>query len=310
MEAEYCYNTGDFVNAKISLNKALHKAWLAGQWSIELAAMFLKIRIDFMNGGFENMFRLLTKMRKDMTDQVEYQSLRTVELCEIAFYSWLDQKYKIPESLAQPESGSIRLMYPAYAMFNLIYGRVLLINEKYAELLGSAEYFLETASVYPNLLGIVYTHIFLAAANLKLFRKKEARENLKKTMDIAMPDRLYMPFVENCDYIEPLIRALFNEGLYMEEAQQIFDLYKIYSALKEEIKLKYFPDDKKVLSEREMEIAVLAAEGLTNNEIAQKLYISPNTVKYSLKSIYSKLSINKRVHLKQYIDKLDDSKKL
>ena len=174
MEAEYCYNTGDFVNAEISLNKALHKARLAGQWSIELAAMLLKIRIDFMNGNFENMFNLLTKMRKDMTDKVEYQSLRTVELCEIAFHSWFDQKLKIPESLAQSETGSIRLMHPAYAMFNLIYGRVLLINERYAELLGSAEHFLETASVYPNLLGIVYTHIFLAAANLKLFQKKES----------------------------------------------------------------------------------------------------------------------------------------
>ena len=91
MEAEYYYNMGDFINAEISLNKALHKARCAGQWSIELAAMFLKIRIDFMNGDFESMFRLLTKMRKDMTDQVEYQSLHTVELCEIAFYSWFDQ---------------------------------------------------------------------------------------------------------------------------------------------------------------------------------------------------------------------------
>ena len=125
-----------------------------------------------------------------------------------------------------------------------------------------------------------------------------------------MPDRLYMPFAENCDYIEPIIRALSDEGLYVEETQQILELYKTYSALKEELKHKYFQDDKNVLSEREMEIAALAAEGLTNNEIAQKLYISPNTVKYSLKSIYSKLSINKRVHLKQYMDKLDDSKKL
>ncbi len=310
MEAEYYYNMGDFINAEISLNKALHKARPAGQWSIELAAMFLKIRIDFMNGDFENMFYLLTKMRKDVTDQVAYQSLRTVELCEMGFYSWLDQKYKIPESLAQPETGSIRLMHPAYAMFNIIYGRVLLINEKYTELLGSAEYFWETAAVYPNLLGIVYTHIFLAAANLKLFRKNEARENLKKALDIAMPDRLYMPFVENCDYIEPLINALSDEGLYIEETQQIFDLYKTYSALKDAIKRKYFPNDTNILSEREMEIAVLAADGLTNNEIAQKLFISPNTVKYSLKSIYSKLSINKRVHLKQYMDKLDNSKNL
>ena len=124
------------------------------------------------------------------------------------FYSQLDQKYKIPETLARPQNGDIRLLHASYAMFNIIYGRVMLINEQYTELIGSAEYFLETASFYPNMLGVIYTYIYLAAANRKINRAEEAHENLKKAMDIAMPDKLLMPFVENADYIEPLIREL------------------------------------------------------------------------------------------------------
>ena len=58
--------------------------------------------------------------------------------------------------------------------------RVMLINEQYTELIGSAEYFLETASFYPNMLGVIYTYIYLAAANLKIHRAEEAQENLSK----------------------------------------------------------------------------------------------------------------------------------
>ncbi len=50
------------------------------------------------------------------------------------------------------------------------------------------------------------------------------------------------------------------------------------------------------------EIARLVALGLSNNEIANRLYISPNTVKTLLKRIFEKLGIGTRGMLKQYID--------
>ena len=48
------------------------------------------------------------------------------------------------------------------------------------------------------------------------------------------------------------------------------------------------------LSERELEILVLIAAGLKNTEIADKLFISLNTVLYHNKNIYSKLGVSKR----------------
>ena len=302
MEAECHYHSGDFVSAEIFLNKAIRKALPAGQWGIELAAMFLQTRIDLMKGDFQSMFRLLANMREAMAERVEYQYLHHVELCEMLFYSQLDQKYKIPETLARPQNGDIRLLHASYAMFNIIYGRVMLINEQYTELIGSAEYFLETALFYPNMLGVIYTYIYLAAANLKVHRAKEAHENLKKAMNIAMPDGLLMPFVEHADYIEPLVRELTIHGTYQKEAAQILKLYEVYGAAKEKIKKTYFPEKNRALTVRENEIASLAAKGLTNKEIADALFISPNTVKFALKSVFSKLSITSRALLKQHFE--------
>jgi DNA-binding NarL/FixJ family response regulator len=48
------------------------------------------------------------------------------------------------------------------------------------------------------------------------------------------------------------------------------------------------------LSEREIETLNLLAQGLTNKEIANRMYISTNTVKRHLKSIFEKLEINTR----------------
>ena len=48
------------------------------------------------------------------------------------------------------------------------------------------------------------------------------------------------------------------------------------------------------LSERELEILVLIIAGLKNKEIAEKLFISLNTVLYHNKNIYSKLGVSKR----------------
>ena len=51
------------------------------------------------------------------------------------------------------------------------------------------------------------------------------------------------------------------------------------------------------LTEREREIASLLAEGLTNRQIADRLYISEGTVKNYISAIYDKTGIHDRVKL-------------
>lgn len=50
----------------------------------------------------------------------------------------------------------------------------------------------------------------------------------------------------------------------------------------------------KTLTKREMEILTLVAEGLTNEEIGKKIFISEKTVKTHLTNIFDKLKVNNR----------------
>jgi DNA-binding NarL/FixJ family response regulator len=61
----------------------------------------------------------------------------------------------------------------------------------------------------------------------------------------------------------------------------------------------------KALTPREADVAVLAADGLTDREIAQQLTVSRHTVGHHLKRIYRKLGIDSRIALTRLLTRHD-----
>ncbi|NBJ70839.1 MULTISPECIES: response regulator transcription factor [Clostridia] len=62
------------------------------------------------------------------------------------------------------------------------------------------------------------------------------------------------------------------------------------------------------LSKRELDIAYLLAEGLSNKDIAQRLYLSEGTVKNYISSIYQTFQMNNRKQLMTYFKELLEKK--
>ena len=130
-------------------------------------------------------------------------------------------------------------------------------------------------------------------------KRKDAVEKLEKALEIALSDRLYMIFAENYTDIEDLLDEIYEKGNFKAEIDEIRRLQKPYDKF-----LKFVKKEKsKVveLSERELEVANLAAQGFTNNEIAKTLFVSVNTVKTILKAVFKKLCIKSRQEIKDII---------
>jgi DNA-binding NarL/FixJ family response regulator len=61
---------------------------------------------------------------------------------------------------------------------------------------------------------------------------------------------------------------------------------------------RQIPERQEELTPQELQIALMAAEGLTNREIGQRLYLSHRTVGSHLYRIYPKLDITSRFQLR------------
>jgi DNA-binding CsgD family transcriptional regulator len=55
------------------------------------------------------------------------------------------------------------------------------------------------------------------------------------------------------------------------------------------------------LTATELSVATLVAEGLTNRQVAAKLYLSPHTVGFHLRQVFRKLEISSRVELARMV---------
>jgi DNA-binding NarL/FixJ family response regulator len=104
-----------------------------------------------------------------------------------------------------------------------------------------------------------------------------------KGFQVGGVDYISKPF-----HIEEVVARVENTIRLHQHIQQ----KQVVSVQEQEEKI-----DSYQLSERELEILKLYASGKQRNEIAQQLFISDNTVKSHLKSLFSKLDINSRTQL-------------
>lgn len=296
-EAEWYYYIGEFESAEIFAYKAIPEARASEQnLDVVLCAYFLLARLALLKSDLTQAQLLMTQMRDEIKQKQAYTLIYTIELCDAYFNACLGQADKISDWLIE-EQYLKNMFFPSIAFANIVSGKTLMCQGKATKLLGLAEQFLEQASFFPNLLGCMYTEIYVAAANCRLSRTDAGVKALKRSIDMALPDSLIMPFVENAHQIMPLLDVLIQEEAYSGFIREIMKTGSQYRSAIDKIKAEHFTNKVPKLTAREKEIALLVIEGLNNNEIGTALYISPNTVKRDLKNIFSKLGITSRALL-------------
>lgn len=293
MKAEWYFNRGLLEDAELWCHKGLHDSMKYGQWSIYLPAVFLQLRMAVFKGDYAYAQYLMNRTRKEIEGVRQYMLLHTIDLCDAWLYALLEQPGKIPEWIAAGELTSSRLMHPALPALETAYLQALLARGEYGAVIAREEDARRLCQIYPNLLSELYLDLQLAQAYLHYHKDAEAREHMERALKLAMPDELYMPLAE----LSPLLGELLPKTLtrlYPKDTKAVMALAGQYRAAHDGILAEFFPrEETHGLTERELEVAKLAARRKSNLEIAQTLYLSENTVRVMRTTIYRKLGFER-----------------
>lgn len=303
MRAEILFMRGNFKDAEVLCQKALYMAETRNQVIVYLCTMFLMMRMACFQGDYENMKAISKSIRKKVESSGESDKSFMADLCEGFVYIMLDKVKGIPnwlkdEKMIEMKCSSILSLNAA----NIIYAKYLLVNEEYSKFLGISGQMLGTTKVYNNILFETYLYIYIAYANSMLGNKAKSVKFINEAIDLAEPDGFVMPFVENYTYFYECFEP---DARYQERIDFMNKVGSVYRKNEKKIKFiqsSYREDVDYGLTNRELQIARLAAERLSNKEIADQLYIAVGTVKSNLKTIFSKLQIKSRAELKDYFN--------
>ncbi len=119
---------------------------------------------------------------------------------------------------------------------------------------------------------------------------------LEKALTLAKPGGFIRTFVDEGPPIARLLYKALSRGIapdYVRRLLAAFPVAKVEQT--DSLKAQTSRSDLiEPLSERELEVLQLIAKGLTNPEIASRLFLSPHTVKVHAHNIYGKLGVHNR----------------
>ena len=152
----------------------------------------------------------------------------------------------------------------------------------------SVEPLISWARANNTIMAEIYLRLTCAAIYHNCGKDEDAIYHIDKAIELALPDKFYGVLAEYCRALDSLMEkrlSLIDEGAWKE----VKKLYKIYnegwSKLSGAVRGKTILT---TLSDKEREVAKLAAFGMGNQEIADNLHLSLSVVKQAVRIVSEK----------------------
>lgn len=294
--AEYCYFSGRAEEAA-----QVASAYLTSpDMSARLSACFIYAYANLSIGNIPQARLTLGEMAASLA-ATEGQSaqLRAVSAFAASAGAVL---LHLPLPKETPEAeGFLPLLPPGVRAFALyVQAHRLYLKEEYALSAGVVEATLSMgAASYP--ISAIYLHLVAVMDYMSLKQPNRAESHLLTAWDIARPDDLIEGFGEHHGLLGGMLEAVIKPK-WPKDFRRIIDITYRFSSgwrrVHNPITGEDVADD---LTTTEFAMAMLAARGWSNQEIAAHLHISINTVKSHLSEAMRKLGVDTRKELGQYM---------
>jgi LuxR family maltose regulon positive regulatory protein len=179
----------------------------------------------------------------------------------------------------------------------LTMARILIAQNKLDEGLA----LLEKISELSDEIGKKYTAleamILLAIAFFSHGDTENALDRLELALTLGEAEEYIQIFVDEGLPMARLLYEALSREISPEYVQKLLAAFPDVEPEKELMSKPVVSDDEWIepLSERELEVLQLIAEGISRQEIASRLILSLNTVKTHARNIYSKLGVNNQM---------------
>jgi DNA-binding NarL/FixJ family response regulator len=106
----------------------------------------------------------------------------------------------------------------------------------------------------------------------------------------------------NLEELIVAIRHVYNDNKYLSpllgtQIYRIMDTVKGEKEEKAKLRIRTSTLEKMGLNKREIQVAIRIIEGYSYDEIAQEIFLSINTIRHYIKSLYSKLGVKNKINL-------------
>ncbi len=300
--AELQFLRGNFTESEIYLHAAIRNARGAGNPGVWITACCTLARLRCFLGDSEGAHSLLSDARLALERECASRLDATLDLCAYSIAILEGHPERVEPWLLDEAEVSRRLYAPARRELLQLRRLTLLFERRYAEYIS---YCMEEDAEPEErgLLSSLLCKLGLSYAYDRAGLPDSALKALDEALDAAEPEGLYAPFVPLRHWIRSLPGA--QEDARCASALCRIDPLSDQSRYSGQASGAPEPIDApepadvqgQTLTRRETEIVACLRKGASNREIAQRLYISENTVKSILKKLYAKLSINSRYDL-------------
>ncbi len=288
MRAEAEFMHGNFDAAEAMAHRAMFEAKSKNQSSIYQCGIFILANVALARGDEEALSDALFAMSESASSNTEDMCRYTLSLFLGYIYALLHRTDKLDGWLLNGDIDETRLAPMTVPFAHIIYAKALLEKKEYVKLLAFCPFAEKSAAELPSVLPQIYFNIFISSAHMAADNKKAAAAALEKALLLAEHDEIYMPFAQNFSLIRESLENF-------KESPSYAKICKLGTSY--EKSLLQIGAGKPKLSPREREVAELIRQGLTNKQIAARLFVSLSTVKMTISNIFDKLEIKSRAQL-------------